>query len=313
MVKEILNRNTSIVKHIRKRTFFFTLLSLVISFWFYSQMRNTSIHFLDKYGEEHVLTLPVKDKKRLFYFMRELFAEDSFAYTILGSKPVSWETYQNSLPFVNLPKFLDSFSRYHRTLRLGWKTWLKYRHLFPSTIFFAESSKRHPESVSILIINEEQFNHIVNSNKQDFQNVLQREIVDGFQLLRESMDRSLMNEVLEGHQALMGIVLGYGRNNSWAFLEKSKKHEPLGWVWEETNEEKSEEILQYTSSTDIENCIAPQSLPSFAGIPNTEESMALKREYLLTKQKVIDYYKDKDFLEATLSLLAGFRPLDTSH
>jgi hypothetical protein len=54
------------------------------------------------------------------------------------------------------------------------------------------------------------------------------------------------------------------------------------------------------------------SCPSFAGDPNSEESLALKTEYLLTKQKVLDYYKNKDFLEATLSLLAGYYPMSSS-
>ena len=54
------------------------------------------------------------------------------------------------------------------------------------------------------------------------------------------------------------------------------------------------------------------SCPSFAGDPNSEESLALKTEYLLTKQKVMDYYKGKDFLEATLSLLAGYYPQSDS-
>ena len=242
--------------------------------------------------------------------MRMLFAEDNFAYTLLGSKPVSWACYKNPLPFVDLSMFRDSLNKYHRTLRLGWETWLKYRHLFPSTTFWAESPKCHPGQVSILIVNEERFNHVVNNYKQDFQDVLNREIVDGFQLLREAKNLSLMNEVLEGHQALMGIVLGYGRDNSWEFLKRAEKRDPLGCVWDEMNDQKHGDIRIRLGAIDIESHLALESCPSFAGNPNSEESLMLKKDYLLTKQKVINYYKDKDFLEATLSLLAGFRPID---
>jgi len=238
-----------------------------------------------------------------------LFAEDNFAYTLLGSKPISWASYQASFPFVNWSTFSDSLKKYHRTMRSGWKAWEKYRHLFPLTTFWAESPKCYPGSISILLINEEQFNAVVQKNKNDFEDVLHRKIEDGFQLLKEAKKCSLMNEVLEGHQALMGIALGYGRENSWQFLEGSEKREPLGWVWSEMDYwGEQDRTSQYSSFT--EHNLSLYSCPSFAGDPNSEESLALKNDYLLTKQKVLNYYKDKDFLEATLSLLAGYRPAE---
>lgn len=308
-----MSSNTSFVRHVKSKSILFVALGIVFLFWEYNQMRKTSIRFFDQYGTEHSLSLTVRDKKRLFHFMRTLFAEDNFAYTLLGHKPVSWACYKKPFPFVDFSMFRDSLKKYHRNLRVGWKTWSKYRHLFPSTSFWAETPKYHPGRVSILIVNEERFNHVVNKNKQDFQDVLNREIVDGLQLLREAENRSLMNEVLEGHQALMGIVLGYGRDNSWEFLKRSEKRDPLGCVWDEMNDQRSGGVRIRIGATDIESCLSLESCPSFAGNPNSEESLILKRDYLLTKQKVIDYYKDKDFLEATLSLLAGFRPAELSH
>lgn len=298
------------MKHVKKKSIYLILMCIAFLFWECSQMRKTSVRFLDQHGEVRTLSLTVRDKQRLFCFMHMLFAEDNFAYTLLGSKPVSWASYRNRLPFTDLSIFRDSLKKYHRTLRLGWETWLKYRHLFPSTTFWAESPKCHPGQVSILMVNEERFNHVVNNNKQDFQNVLDREIVDGFQLLREAKNLSLMNEVLKGHQALMGIVLGYGRDNSWEFLRRAEKRDPLGCVWDEVNDQRYGGIRTRLAATDLEGCLDLESCPSFAGNPNSEESLLLKRDYLLTKQKVINYYKDKDFLEATLSLLAGFRPVD---
>lgn len=275
-------------------------------------MKTTSLRFLDQEGTEHILSLSLKDKKRLFCFMHNLFAEDNFAYTLLGSKPVSWACYKKPFPFVDFPMFYDSLKKYSRTLRLGWKTWLKYRHLFPSALFWVEDSKQYSGWCSILLINEKQFNNIVNNNKQDFQDVLQREIIDGFQLLQEAKDRSLMNEILQGHQALLGIVLGYGRDNSWEFLERSEKRgDPIGWVWDENEYNSEETTCQNSADTDIESYLLLYSCPSFAGNPHSEESMALKKDYLQTRQKVINYYKGKDFLETTLSLLAGFRPKDS--
>jgi hypothetical protein len=279
-------------------------LLIAILLWEYSQNRTISLHYLNQQGTTLTLTLSVKDKKRLAGLMQKLFAEDSFAYTILGSKPVSWETYQNPLPLSNWSRFYDSFSKHNRTLRSGWKTWEKYQHLFPSAHLWAERPKCHPGSISILIVNEDRFNEVVTKNRRDFQEVLCREIVDGFQLIREAKNRSLMNEVLEGHQGLIGIVLGYGRENAWQFLEGCDNRYPIGWVWGEEDGYFGEESIE-ASVTLTDYYLSRYSCPSFAGDPNSAESLALKREYILTKQKVMDYYKGKDFLEATLSLLAG--------
>lgn len=278
---------------------------LIILLWQYSQNRMVSVHYLDQQGITHTLDLPVKDKKRLAGLMQKLFAEDNFAYTVLGSKPISWATYLNPLPITDWSRFYNAFSKYHRTIRSGWKTWEKYQHLFPTAHLWVENSKSHPGWVSILIVNKDQFNAIVNKNKSDFQEVLSREIVDGFQLIREAKNRSLINEILKGHQGLIGIVLGYGRDNSWKFLEGCKNRTAIGCVWEE-DESAEESIESNANLTDY--YLLHYSCPSFAGDAKSAESLALKEEYIYTKQKVIEYYKGKDFLEATLSLLAGYYP-----
>jgi hypothetical protein len=302
------------VKEKQKRVlivFCLCALFVVILLWQYSQNRAISLQYLDQQGIAHSLTLPVKDKKRLAGLMQKLFAENSFAYTILGSKPVSWETYQSPFPLSTWARFYNSFSKHNRTLRSGWKTWEKYQHLFPSAHLWAENPKCHPGLTSILIVNEARFSDVVNKNKRDFQEVLCREIRDGLQLVGEAKNRSLMNEVLEGHQGLIGIVLGYGRDNSWKFLEGCKNRTAIGCVWEEENDPIIEESIESNANL-TDYYLSHYSCPSFAGDPNSAESLTLKSEYLLTKQKVTEYYREKDFLEATLSLLAGYYPMRIS-
>lgn len=300
------------IKYINKLSLFFVVLILPFFCWQYSQLRETSVQFLDRQGQKQVLLLPAKDRQRLLSFMRLLFAEDSFAYGLLGSKPVSWVCYLNPFPFVSISRFQESFTEYHRTLRIGWKVWSKYRHLFPGTRLWVENSPHHPGVLSIFIANEDQLNVVVKNNKRDFQDILHREVADGSQLLTEADYGSLIDDVLQNHQALIGIVLGYGRENSWAFLRGVEKKIPIGDVWDDKNEHIPGEIRIRPGTTTVEECLAMESCPSFAGNPHSEESMALKMDYLLTRQKVIDYYHGKDFLEATLSLLTGFRPADTA-
>lgn len=310
MVKEkkISDSKTISIKSIIKTlSFIMCGLFIVVLVWQYSQNRTISVQYLDQQGVSHSLKLPVKDKKNLAGLMQKLFAENSFAYTILGSKPVAWETYQSPFPLSTWARFYNSFSEHNRTLRSGWKTWEKYQHLFPSAHLWAETPKCHPGLTSILIVNQERLNDVINENKSDFQEVLGREIIDGLQLIGEAKNRSLMNEVLEGHQGLIGIVLGYGRDNSWKFLEGCKNRAAIGCVWEDEEDSIEESLESDANLTDY--YLSHYSCPSFAGDPNSAESLTLKSEYILTKQKVVKYYKDKDFLEATLSLLAGYYPI----
>ncbi len=294
---------------IKKKYVIISILSIVFLSWQYGQMRKTSLQFLDRHGVTHTLSLPEKDRERLFNLMEKLFAEDNFAYTALGSKPLSWACYQKPLPFVDWTTFHDSFRKYHRTLRTGWKTWEKYQHLFPLNSFWIEESERYSGWVSILMINEEQFNAVVNHNKEDFQRELSREITNGYQLLEEAKNSPLMSGVLRSHQALMGIVLGYGKENSWKFLKSCETRKPVGWVWGEMGESLFGQDAEKPLGMSLtEWRLSVDSCPSFAGIPDSEESLALKDDYLQTRQKVLEYYKGKDFLEATLSLLAGHRP-----
>lgn len=288
------------------------ILCFLISLFFYLKPQEmVEVHFLDKQGNENTLIIPLEDREKLQGLVQYLFAYDSFAYTILGNKPVSWGCYHNPLPFSSWENFYNSFSDYNYTLRIGWKTWEKYSHLFPSILLWIESPECYPGSISILLVNEEQFNIVIDHNKKDFEDVLQRKVINGSQLLTEAKSSSLMHDVLNGHQALMGIVLGYGRDNSWQFLEVCCRYrKPIGCVWGEDDFCFPDELPEGISLTDfyLSHC----SCPSFAGNPNSEESLALKKDYLLTKQKVIEYYKDKDFLEATLSLLAGYDPRSDS-
>lgn len=304
----ILEANAPDTRWVKKTAIICVVLAVAFFAWQCHEMNETSLTFLDEDGVEHAISLPLKDKKRLYCFMHMLFAEDNFAYTLLGSKPVSWGCYKNPFPFDDWSMFYDTLKTYHGTLRAGWKTWLKYCHLFPSATLWAENSESHPGWISILLVNEERFNQVVSNHKKDFQDVLKREIVDGFQLLREAKNRPLMSGILKGHQALMGIVLGYGRDNSWKFLKGIETKQPLECVWDETNERIPGVVQTRLNSNDNEAYLFLDSCPSFAGDPHSEESLALKADYLLTKDRVVNYYKDKDFLEATLSLLAGFRP-----
>jgi len=92
-------------KLMKLMSFLFSGFFIAVLFWQYSQSRAVSLEYLDQQGTKHAFSLTVKDHKRLTELMQKLFAETNFAYTILGSKPVSWATYLNPLPLSNWGQF----------------------------------------------------------------------------------------------------------------------------------------------------------------------------------------------------------------
>lgn len=292
----------------KKTALFLVIFCSLLLLWHHKSLRKTSVCFLDDQGVKHLLSLSIQEREILSEFMIALFAEDYFAYTLMGSKPTSWACYKKNNP-LKPSLFYNIQEIYYSKFQLGWKIWSKYKNLFPKTIFWIEPIDA--EYFSILLVNKEKFNEVINQHKQEFENILDRKITDGFQLLQEAEDHNLLHGILHSHQGLMGIILGYGRDNSWGFLESCRIRVPLGSVWGEFNNEIRKRMETFPENPTIEESLSLLSLPNFAGFPDSEESLALKKEYLETQKKLIAYYQDKDFLEATLSLLAGFRPIDT--
>jgi len=291
---------------LKKLSVFLCILCVMFLGWECTQMITTSLQFLDKNGKIQTLTISKKDKNRLYNLMSILFADDSFAYVILGSKPMSWSGYLKPFPFHGWQLFYDSLSKYNRNFREGWKTWLKYRHLFPSESIWSEISDDSPNHVSVLIVNNKRFKEVVSENQKDFEMIMHKEIIDGDIILQEAKHRPLISTILKHNQALFGILLGYGRDNSWNFFKACENHQKLGWVWEDGNYPKSIDMTVDAKPTYIETLLSLYSCPSFAGDPFSKESLDLKKEYLFTREKILNYYKGKDFLEATLTLIASF-------
>jgi len=204
------------------------------------------------------------------------------------------------VPFVSMrPRELyhsllpDNLRRYW-----GWKTWEKYEHLFKGSPFalWKEVSPFLDAARVILIVNKEKAKQLLAQQQEDFRKVLQKEQVGLDDLLHEL---PLLTKSLNNHEALIGMLLGYGRGNAWLFYNRQAGdfYDPL---WDEKTSKKEAEKLSYFGK---KNMASRLMYPSFIANPDSEETQYLKEEYLATWQTIIDYYQDKDFLEATLSLL----------
>lgn len=228
-------------------------------------------------------TILEEDKQVLDDFFRILMFQEDFAYVLLGHKPVAFTTYLKPVSKKN--NWLDalfSFSSSNRKLKKGWETWSKYSFPHTSILFWEEPSSQTPNQFRLVIANRENFETVIEKNRQDFECILGKPISADTLLTKKHMFEAFCN-----HEALIGIILGYGHKNAWFFYQTrciDKNPICLG-RWDDTHP-----ILK---------------LPSFVIDPEDPETKKLKEIYERDREAILKYYEEKDFLQATLSLFSN--------
>jgi hypothetical protein len=268
----------------------------------------TLIDLLVKSSSEKIISVRMsrREARRLDYFFRKLMIKQPFAFTLIGSKPVSMTSFRNSL---------TPFSPSNYRFVLGRRTWEKYKHHFiQGKIRYWTEKDLSMEGISLIVIADfEQLNEIVHEHQQDFEEVLSEGNLDKLLQIRPFFSKALQN-----HDALIGMVLGFGKKNSWLYHRKfkdyfkwkieekldSSRHLPS--IWGGVIEQQARNL--FMKSWTLRTWTAEDMiLPSLVGDPDSEESKLLKQKYLTTREALIAFYKDKPFLEATLSLFLSDR------
>jgi hypothetical protein len=265
--------------------------------------------------------MPRRDKERLEVLFHTMFIEEGAAYTLWGSKPMAMCPYLIPFATSEWQVFLTSIFPCNLRKYIAWKTWKKYRHLFPISKFVWWTEKNafwtepHP-SVAILLINKEKFQEVFNEHIEDFKTVLDKKEITMEDLLQTVEKKAFLKTGLHAHDGLIGTSFGFGRENSWLFEAKARGQiVPLSALWE-THEEaylhmrsRPYKAWVYLGilTKDVEKYLA---YPEFAADLNSTETKELKKMFLETRREILEYYKDKDLVEATLNLLVNGRPLD---
>jgi hypothetical protein len=303
---------------------------LVITFVFFLcwQLHENSkieVHIPAWEGKDSLLLITRKDRRSLEQLFYAMLREDG-AYTLLGSKPMHMFGFYTPFSTFDWEIFFSSISPRNLRIYQGWKTWLRYQYLLEKSEFklwaeknpfWEKMSTPHNPAVSVFLMNKKRTDEIIGAHLSDFETILNRENLTCDQLLFEAKNRSFFNDVLKGHEGLIGTLFGYGRENAWLFEEREHgKPVPLGQLWEQEIDDfymnrprfawkyfgictnKLSEVLGY---------------PNFVADPDSSETKRIKQKILETRQNIIDYYKGKDFLEATLSILINGVPLNEYH
>ena len=306
-----------------KKLFFWVFAVLILS-WEATQYWPVTVRIDDSHSERgFTIRMPRKDKRRLEYFFQNVCFLNTWAYTLMGSKPMSIHQYRT--PWAALRYFLfhpeisdilrDCFwpPNFHEICYLlnpeqfkkkrGWETLNKYIHYFPDSRFALYTYPANDnELVCLTIVDKKKFIESVEKNREDFQEILQEQGLEIKDLWHDESLYPLIKNL--NHDGLIGTVLGFGRNNAWLF----HKYQDVDWAsspmvspWAEEDKAQLERLNKKDTSFESWD-ISDLFYPLFACDPQSDETKELKQIYLEDRRKIIQHYTGRDVVEATLSL-----------
>lgn len=299
------------MKKKKYRVLFLGVLILFL-FWQLKENRKITLHIPTDKGKELVLTMPLKDKKRLEYLFYDMVVLDNGGYTLFKNKPMYMGGFLKPIFSRDWRLSIGSLILPNLRMRNSWETWEKYQHHFKDSDFLIWAEENpfmnlSDSAISIILVSKTKLRQTIETYIQDFKMVLKKENLTFEDLLKEAKEKPFLKEVVKGHDGLIGTLFGFGRSNAWLFYEREQgKEVPLAPIW-------GEEVLNFMDNRPLSNwwwfgdCSAKiedvLGYPFFLADPNSSETNQLKKEFLETRTKILEYYKDKDFLIATLTLL----------
>lgn len=234
---------------------------------------------------------------RVLYF---LFARHSFGYTLFGEKPISF-------------CFVPSKSR--NVLRLskqtnpsfysGLKIFRDFLQNCPQNNFcihFFEQSDRG--SVLAVIINKKSVENIFKKNEKIFKKCFFEHIT--YELLLRLLGQEDTYQKLFDSHLILGILLGYGKNNSELFQKRSLLQKKLQSISANASFKDAYAKLDGRLNTQPQkdfwtSIVSPVY---FASDPTLHETVLLKQEYQRCHEVLTEIFKQKNWSELVLKALS---------
>ncbi|MDP1834893.1 MAG: FKBP-type peptidyl-prolyl cis-trans isomerase [Chlamydiales bacterium] len=162
------------------------------------------------FGQIHDLS--VEQETVLSTFVKTLLKDSEAGYVVLGQKPVCVEAYFSKDPLpVN-----SSAHKQSTALRAGAKIWKDLADSPSDTIIHVcdKEDPQLPRYIHLLVINKPLFYKVVDENLPLFQYVLGPAVTSQTLLDELLSNHQTIYSLLKGNKVLIGIVLGYGPQNS---------------------------------------------------------------------------------------------------
>ncbi len=251
-----------------------------------------------------------EERYYLATFLRVILFLDDFSYLLFGSKPIAAAGFEKSIPF----NFLyDCVSELNFKAIKGLEVFKKNQHLFSSDNIIVRFDE-DAEGLFILMINRKNLLKTLEEHIDDFKRVLGPETTTA-SLFTQITGKDYLADVVKNHEALFGILLGYGRDNAWLFHQKRTISQRLNrfeppMKRDGSLEEEFAKIDQKTTTFSddphewkyiLQNPRIP--LPHFMVDPNSLETKKLKEQYGKEREDMKRLFAKQNYVEATLQQL----------
>jgi hypothetical protein len=243
-------------------------------------------------------SIPIEDRYSLEAFFHLLLFKEGGAYVLIGDKPAAVTVFYSPDAKEIASPFARKYHRETRILRKGWQTWEKYQCLFPSERFVLLAKLKKdsdPQRFEVVLLNKKSTETMMRKHRADFHQILgSTGSFDQFLSKYRDEDR-LMTEQLNEHHGLLGILLGFGRENAFLFQKYAR-------TWDSPYEERPfcQTELDSAFYEPVRCCCKWIYLPAFKVDPSSEETKMLREKYIMQRQRIYARYRGKNVLEETL-------------
>jgi hypothetical protein len=264
--------------------------------------------------KSNLSTLLHEDVVELEGLFHKLVFNDHFAYTLLGGKAVSLSSCFDEVPWEKILKgSKQGIIFWHK-----WETWIKHRSQFQSKHFllFKEKSNYLDNVSLIFLINKKLFTETFKKYQKTFDYILGHQTSPEKILEDLESGNTTLQSAFLGNEILLGIMLGYGEHNASLYSRRDELYRTRGYSklmlkkpkpseGFETIEDEIQYLHNVLSFYDTQGPLLVFNSVNFAADPSHPETITLIEKYRRLGQEISQTYKDKNFLEVTLSLLTA--------
>lgn len=182
--------------------------------WFFLLILVIGCHGLRKKTsvEEQLSRIPLEDQKKLETLFHHMMTGDYFACTLFGNKPMTFQEFFEDPWKLPSAGMCNPYCFFY--LEEGWQTWVKYKKQFPSSQFIFTKIPSKVGYEFIILINKVVFKKMFDENRDVFEQGLGPQVTVEQVLHDFEEGKKTFSQVLNEHEGLVGLVLGYGREGS---------------------------------------------------------------------------------------------------
>ncbi len=265
-----------------------------------------SIFSCERKPEKLSGSLSYSEKRTLEQFFHQLVFQEGGAYTLFGNKPITWVMLSPQvLASLDSDAVLDQFFTFSTKeershviwdedhLKDGWECWITVANRYPSKNYllinrpFISAYSEGSNFSCIMLVNKKELEYVLNHYHDDFEGIVGKPF-NSLEMVDElSFSDSYFWDTIFRHEALTGIVLGYGYMNSWIYHWK-KQYKSDDGERGEYFRNLSQPLTKLKTQLDC-------PLPVFAHVDSS-----MQQHYERVQKKIIEEYKNEDCLEVTL-------------